>query len=81
MEATHFVILLHQGTKRFGELRRLLPNVTQGMPTNQLREMERTHHTPSVSRDSPKVEYFLNDQGRTLSSVLTDMCGWEFKHF
>jgi DNA-binding HxlR family transcriptional regulator len=50
--------------------------------TNQLRELERDglivrvvfHEIP------PKVEYFLSDHGRTLSSVFTDMCGWGFKH-
>jgi DNA-binding HxlR family transcriptional regulator len=52
------------------------------MLTNQLRELERDGLIVRVvfQEIPPKVEYFLSDYGRTLSSILTDMCGWGFKH-
>ncbi|SCW85117.1 transcriptional regulator, HxlR family [Paenibacillus tianmuensis] len=75
-------ILMKEGTKRFGELRRKLPEVTQGMLTNQLRELEKDELIVRQVFQTipPKVEYSLSDHGRTLSSILTDMCSWGFHH-
>jgi len=75
-------ILLEDGTKRFGELRRLLPNVTQGMLTSHLRELERDGLVIRVvyKEVPPKVEYLLSDYGKTLEPVLKQMCSWGFTH-
>jgi DNA-binding HxlR family transcriptional regulator len=66
---------LFQGTKRYGELRRLVPKATERMLTLQLRELEaagivlRTVY-PEVP---PKVEYSLTELGWSLEPVLQTM--------
>ena len=75
-------ILLNEGTKRFGELRKSLPEVTQGVLTSHLRELETDGLVNRIVYNEvpPKVEYSLTDYGKTLEPVLTQMCSWGFMH-
>lgn len=65
-------------TRRFNELRRLLPNVTQRMLTNQLRELERDGliDRKVYAEVPPKVEYSVTAFGKTLRPVLTTLTKW-----
>ena len=74
------VILWHllQGTMRYSELHKKMPNATDKMLTQQLRELEkdglitRTVY-PVVP---PKTEYNLTDFGQSLVPILDAMCNW-----
>lgn len=74
------VILYHLlgGTKRFNELRRLMPDVTQRMLTRQLRELEadRIIERKVYPEVPPKVEYSLTQFGHTLEPVLKTLQLW-----
>ncbi|HWL23492.1 MAG TPA: helix-turn-helix domain-containing protein [Ureibacillus sp.] len=65
-------------TMRFNELKKSLPNVTQKMLTEQLREME-SHgliHRKVYAQVPPKVEYSLTELGESLVPFLEFMCQW-----
>src|SRR5947209_12079357 len=69
---------LFQGVKRFSELQRALPRITQKMLTQQLREMEKDGIVQRTvyPQVPPKVEYRLTPLGETLKPVVGAMCRW-----
>ncbi|MGE6230076.1 winged helix-turn-helix transcriptional regulator [Paenibacillus chitinolyticus] len=78
------VILCHltEGTHRFGELKREMPDITQKMLTQQLRELEQDEiiHRKVYNQVPPKVEYSLTPYGLTIKQVLNVMSEWGANH-
>lgn len=79
------IILLHllQGEKkRFSELKRLIPNITQKMLTAQLRELEQEDIVKRVVYPvvPPRVEYSITEYGLTLENILKPMHNWGKAH-
>ncbi len=75
------LILWHlgkEGTKRFNELRSLMPGITQRMLVNQLRELEQDLivHREVYPVVPPKVEYSLTEHGESLLPILESMYEW-----
>ena len=78
------VILWHlsSGTKRYGELKKLIPEVSEKMLIQSLRDLEKNllvtrnvyHEVP------PRVEYSLTKKAQTLSPILTSIDSWGKKH-
>jgi DNA-binding HxlR family transcriptional regulator len=74
--------LMTEGTKRFGELRALIPEITQKMLTNQLRELEEQDIIQRVvyAQVPPKVEYSITEYGKSIQPVLDIMHEWGASH-
>ena len=76
------VLILHQlldrGTLRFGELRKVLPGITQKVLTKQLRTLEQDGLVARTvyAEVPPRVEYALTDLGRSLEHVFICMAHW-----
>ena len=70
--------LHHHGIRRFAELRRGLPGVSEKMLTQHLREMEEDGlvHREVHREVPPKVEYSLTEHGRALDAALAPLGAW-----
>jgi DNA-binding HxlR family transcriptional regulator len=68
----------NHGVRRFGELRRGLPGVSEKMLIQHLREMEQDGLiNRRIYREvPPKVEYSLTEDGRALNAALAPLGEW-----
>lgn len=73
---------LKDETRRFSELKRLMPEISEKMLIQQLRELERDEivHRNVYPDVPPKVEYSFTDYGRSLEPVLQSLCNWGEAH-
>lgn len=73
---------LERHTRRFGELRRLIPGMTKKMLTQHLRELERDQvvHREVFAEVPPRVEYSLTRHGESLKPILKLMSAWGTRH-
>ncbi|MDA0566385.1 helix-turn-helix transcriptional regulator [Streptomonospora sp. S1-112] len=70
--------LEEHGTRRFAELRRGLPGVSEKMLVQHLREMEEDGlvHREVYRQVPPKVEYSLTEHGKSLNAALEALGRW-----
>lgn len=73
---------LSQRTHRYGGLRRAIPEISEKMLYQQLRQLEadglvRRTAYPEVP---PRVDYALTARGRSLVPVLNEVAAWGVQH-
>ncbi|MGK5531307.1 winged helix-turn-helix transcriptional regulator [Streptomyces sp. URMC 129] len=73
---------LHDGTRRFGELRRMVPGVSEKVLIQQLRELEADEivHREVYREVPPRVEYSLTTFGVSLNEALKPLSSWGHQH-
>lgn len=78
-------VILHRlldDTRRFNELKRTIPRITQRMLTTQLRELEKASliHRKVYAEVPPRVEYSITTKGKSLTPVLAALLEWGEKN-
>jgi DNA-binding HxlR family transcriptional regulator len=73
---------LEHGSKRFGELCKLIPGMTKKMLSQHLRDLERDEiiRRKVYAVVPPKVEYSLTKHGESLKPILKLMSAWGTRH-
>jgi DNA-binding HxlR family transcriptional regulator len=70
------------GPKRFVQLRKLLPGISEKVLTEQLRQLasDGIVHRRVTPGSPPKVTYSLTDAGRELLDPMRVLCKWGTRH-
>jgi len=76
------LFFLRNGPKRYGELKRLIPDVSDKMLIQQLKDLEadcvlaRTDYKELP----PRVDYTLTPLGSSLAEAIVPLCTWGTEH-
>ncbi|MGD6890915.1 winged helix-turn-helix transcriptional regulator [Bacillus mobilis] len=78
----HILCVLMDGKMRTNEIRRDIPNITQKVLTQQLRQLEADGiiHRTVYQEVPPKVEYTISDYGKSLIQIMDELCEWGKDH-
>ncbi|WP_417408017.1 winged helix-turn-helix transcriptional regulator [Hoeflea sp.] len=81
--STLLVLALAERPYRFGELRRLVPDISQRMLTQTLRDLERDGYVyrKVYPTKPPSVEYGLTGLGTSMLTPLNDLVIWAGDNF
>ena len=73
---------LRERPRRFGELKQMIPGITQKVLTEQLRELETDGlvRREAYNEKPPRVEYSLTPYGTTIRPITDLMCAWGKTH-
>ncbi|CAI8740608.1 winged helix-turn-helix transcriptional regulator [Pseudomonas sp. IT-P294] len=72
------LFFLRDGPKRYGELKRLIPGVSDKVLIQQLKDLEadRVLARTDYKEVPPRVDYTLTPIGRSLAEAIIPLCTW-----
>ncbi|WP_026621706.1 DNA-binding HxlR family transcriptional regulator [Ensifer sp. WSM1721] len=76
------ILSLAAGPLRFSQLRRLIPDISQRMLTQTLRDLQRDGYLSRTvyPTQPPSVEYGLTDLGRSFLAILKPFVDWSLEN-
>jgi len=76
------VVELSKGVRRFGELERAIPGISQRMLTLTTKRLCRDGLVERIAYPTvpPQVEYSLTTMGRSLADTIFDLANWSRDH-
>ena len=76
------IFQLMSGTKRYGELKKAIPNISEKMLIQHLKEVEadKLFDRKAMPVVPPHVEYSLANPGKELTPILDAMVKWAMKN-
>ncbi len=76
------LFFLHDGPRRYGELKRLIPGVSDKVLIQALKDLEadRVLARTDYKEVPPRVDYTLTPLGRSLAVAIVPLCTWGTEH-